>query len=189
MAVRVDPRRLVTQSDFLALARRHFLKGDRIDVAGLAVELGISRATAYRWAGNAEQLTGRVIAGLVIETWKLVDAEAEGQGAERLVDMMMRGLRYMSSGPYREWISKQDADKVLRLVASKHGPAQATSIGLWEEFLVEEVAKGNVRLHADPHTTAYAIVRISESFLYSDLITGEEPDIERAGDILKLLVY
>jgi AcrR family transcriptional regulator len=189
MAVRVEPRRIVTQADFFALARRSFLKGERIDIAGLATQLGISRATAYRWAGNAEELTGRVIASLVVETWKLVQREAEGEGAQRLVDMMMRGLRYMSSGPYREWISKQDADKVLRLVASKHGPAQATSIGLWEEFLLEEVAKGNVRLHTDPHTTAYAIVRLSESFLYSDLITGEEPDIERACDILKLLVY
>jgi AcrR family transcriptional regulator len=188
MAVRVDPRRIVTESDFVALARRRFLKGERLDVAGLAAELGVSRATAYRWAGNAEQLTGQVVKTLVEDTFELTRREAEGEGAERVVDMLMRGMRYISSGPYREWIRREDPQRALRLVASQFGPVQRTTIRLWEEFLIEEVANGNVRLHTDPHTTAYAIVRISESFLYSDLIVGEEPDIEKAIDILKLLV-
>lgn len=189
MAVRVDPRRLVTQSDFIAHARRRFLKGERLDVAGLAEELGVSRATAYRWAGNAEHLTGEVIRTLVEDTFELTKKEACGEGAERVVDMLMRGMRYISSGPYRAWVRREDPERVLRLVTSQYGPVQRTTIRLWEEFLSDEAAKGNVRLHTDPHTTAYAIVRISESFLYSDLIVGEEPEIEKAADILKLLVY
>lgn len=188
MAVRVDPRRVVTKDDFVALARRRFLKGHRLDVAGLAQELGVSRATAYRWAGNAEQLTGEVIRTMLEDTHELIKREAEGEGAARVVDLVMRGMRYMSSGPYRRWIEREDPERALRLVASQHGPVQATTIRLLEEFLTEEVAKGSVRLHTDPHTTAYAIVRIVESFLYSDLIVGEEPDIEKAADILKLLV-
>jgi AcrR family transcriptional regulator len=189
MVVRVDPRRVVTQTDLVAVARRRFLKGRRLDVAGLATELGISRATAYRWAGNSEQLTGEVIRTLVEDTWERVRREADGKGAARLVDIMMRGMRYIAAGPYRDWITREDPERALRLVASQYGPVQATTMRLWEELLIEEVAKGNVRLHTDPHTTAYAIVRISESFLYSDLIVGEEPDIEKAADILKLLVY
>ena len=102
--------------------------------------------------------------------------------------MLMRGIRYMSSGPYRQWVTREDPERVLRLVASRYGPVQENTIRLTEELLIEEVAKGNIRLHTDPHTTAYAIVRITESFLYSDLIMGEEPDIEKAADILKLLV-
>lgn len=188
MAVRADPRRIVTKEDFIAQARRRFLKGARLDVAGLAEELGVSRATAYRWAGNAEQLTGEVIRTLVEDTFELTKEEACGKGAERALDMMMRGIRYIASGPYRQWVRREDPERVLRLVTSQYGPVQRTTIRLWEEFLTDEVAKGNVRLHTDPHTTAYAIVRISESFLYSDLIIGEEPDIEKAADILKLLV-
>ena len=188
MAVRVDPRRVVTKDDFIALARRRFLKGERLDVARLAEDLGVSRATAYRWAGNAEQLTGEVIRTLVEATFELTKREATGEGAERVVDMISRGMRYISSGPYRDWVSSEDPDRVLRLVSSQYGPVHRTIIRLWEEFLTEEAAKGNVRLHTDPHTTAYAIVRISDSFLYSDLIVGEEPNIEKAIDILKLLV-
>jgi|SRR5581483_10824291 len=188
MAVRVDPRRVVTQDDFVALARRRFLKGDKLDIAGLAAELGVSRATAYRWAGNVEELTGLVIKTLVQSTFELTKQEAKGTGAARIVDMLMRGMRYIASGPYREWIRREDPERALRLVASKFGPVHSTTIKLWEDFLTEEAAAGHVRLHTDPRTTAYMIVRISDSFLYSDLIIGEEPDIEKAADILKLLV-
>jgi AcrR family transcriptional regulator len=189
VAVRVDPRKLVTKSDFIGLARRRFLKGQRLDVARLAEELGISRATAYRWAGNVEELTTEVLRGLLEDTFELTEREAEGEGPARVHDMMKRGMRYLSSGPYREWMRRQDPERALRLVASQYGQVQLTNIRLWEEFLSEEAAKGNIRLHSDPHTTAYAFVRIAESFLYSDLIIGEEPDIEKAIDILRLLVY
>ena len=189
MAVRANPRRLVTQDDFVALARRRFLKGERLDVAGLAAELGVSRATAYRWAGNVEELTGQVIKTMVEATFELTKREAEGEGPARIVDMLMRGARYIASGPYRDWITREDPERALRIVASQFGPVHRTTIKLWEDFLTEEAAAGRVRLHTDPHTTAYMIVRISDSFLYSDLIIGEEPDIEKAADIFELLVY
>jgi len=50
--------------DLHRLARRRFLRKERFSVEELADELGISRATAYRRVGNAEQLAGEVIASL-----------------------------------------------------------------------------------------------------------------------------
>ena len=35
---------------------------------------------------------------------------------------------------------------------------------------------------------AYALVRIVESFLYADMITGERPDLEKATQILALML-
>ena len=35
---------------------------------------------------------------------------------------------------------------------------------------------------------AYAVVRLGESFLYADLIAGEEPDVDSAVETFKLLV-
>ena len=37
-----------TQADLLHLARRRFIAGARLDIQGLAEEIGVSRATAYR---------------------------------------------------------------------------------------------------------------------------------------------
>ncbi len=175
-------------SDLLAVARRRFLRGDKLDISGLASELGISRATAYRWAGNVEELTGSVIASLAADTFRLSLREAEGEGADRLVDMMKRGLHYMSTGPYRAWLMREDPETALRIVASKLGPAQGAMIRLWEALLEEETSCGNLELAVDAHTMAYAIVRLSESFLYADLIAGEEPDMDKAVEILKLLL-
>lgn len=68
------------------------------------------------------------------------------------------------------------------------GPHEATQIRLWEELLSEEAKAGNIRLSVDAHSLAYSIVRISESFLYADLIAGEEPDVEKAAAIVRLLL-
>lgn len=188
MAIKLEERPAPTPQDMLALARRRFLNSEKLDINGLAAELGISRATAYRWAGNVEELTGVVIASLAAETFRLALDEAQGEGVERLVDMIRRGMRYMSTGPYRSWIEREDPETALRIVASKFGPAQATMIRLWEQLLTEEVQRGNLHLPVDAHTMAYAIVRLGESFLYADIIAGEEPDVDNAVEIHKLLL-
>lgn len=188
MAIKLEERSGPTPRDMLAAGRRCFMRGERLDINALAQELGISRATAYRWAGNLEELTGVVIASLAAGTFHRALREAEGEGIDRLIDASRRGLRYMSSGPYRDWLSRQDPEKALRIVASKFGPVQATTVRLYEEVLVSEQERGNIKLPVSPHTMAYAMVRISESFLYADLIAGEEPDIDSCVEIFKLLL-
>ena len=188
MAIKLDERPAPAPFDLLALARRRFLRGEKLDISALAEELGVSRATAYRWAGNVEELTGAVIASLASDTFRLALSEAEGEGVDRLIDMISRGMHYMSTGPYRAWIEREEPETALRIVASRFGPAQATMIKLWEELLAEEVRRGNLDLPVDPHTMAYAIVRLGESFLYADLIAGEDPDVDKAVEIHKLLL-
>ncbi|MEX2555841.1 MAG: QsdR family transcriptional regulator [Actinomycetota bacterium] len=189
MAMQVRTRSAPTPDDLLDLARRHFVRGERLDVAGLGEELGISRATAYRWAGNEEELTGRVIASLAEATFRRVVKEARGKGVDRVVDAERRGLRYMSTFPaYRAFLEREDALTSMRIVASKHGPVQALQIRLHEEWLRELVDRGEITLSVDPHTMAYALVRTAEAFLYADLIAGEEIDLDKAVAIMRLLL-
>src|SRR5215468_10947807 len=104
--------------DLLSLARSRFLKGERASVEELAAELGISRATAYRWAGNADELAGRVVASIVEDTFELTRREAKGKGAARIVDAMARGMRYIAqSEPYRAFVA-HNPERALRIVAS-----------------------------------------------------------------------
>jgi AcrR family transcriptional regulator len=181
-------RRAPTAADLLDLARRCFLRGERIQVEQLAAELGISRATAYRWAGNAEQLEGQVVASLVEGTFRRAESEARGRGAARVVDMMEHGMRLIAGfEPYRAFLER-DPQKALRIVASKDGPVQQQTIALHQELLEKEMRQGHLRLSVDAHTMAYALVRIAETFLYADFIAGEEPDIDKAVGILKLML-
>src|SRR5215813_9070683 len=84
-------RPVATAADLRALARRRFLAGERLSLEELAAELQVSRATVYRWAGNAEQLAGEVVAGMVEETFQRTVREARGRGADRIIDATARG--------------------------------------------------------------------------------------------------
>src|SRR4029077_12099734 len=140
-----------TAENLLSLARRRFLRGERFGVEELAAELGVSRATAYRWAGNAEQLAGTMIASIARGTVRPAVREVRGRGAARVVAVMARGMRYVAtSEAYRAFVERDPA-KALRLVASKDGPVQQRTIALHEELLREEVRRGALRLPVDAH--------------------------------------
>jgi AcrR family transcriptional regulator len=177
-----------TSDQLLSHAFRRFAKGERTSVEELAAELGISRATAYRRAGNAERLAGEMIARLAEATFRRALSEARGRGAARVLSMMERGMRLIVGfEPYRAFLAR-DPQKALRIVASKEGPVQQRTIALHEELLVEEMRAGHLKLRVDAHTMAYALVRIAESFLYADVIAGEKPDIDKAMEILRLML-
>jgi tetracycline repressor-like protein len=186
MAVRLDAA--AGPEDLVDLARKHFLRGEKLEIQGLAEELRISRATAYRWAGNVDLLTGRLIAQIVEATHHRCLREARGKGWERIVDVNARGLRYIvSSKPYQQFLAR-DPETALRIVATKEGPVQATTVRLQQALIEEEARRGHIELKVDAHTLAYAIVRLSESFLYADLVAGEEPDMAKAVEVLRLLL-
>ena len=154
----------------------------------LALELGISRATAYRWAGSAEQLVGQVLASLVDDTFKQIAQRTTSKGSARVLEVLDRGMHYAHSfQPLRQFLAR-DAQLGLRIVASKHSPVQERTIANLRELLDEEVARGHMALPVDNAAMAYALTRIVESFLYADLITGATPDLENASKILQLML-
>lgn len=176
-----------TRTELLALARRRFLQRQPLDVQSLADALGVSRATAYRWAGNAEALVGEVITGLVSETFERLRREVPGRGARRVLGVMVGGMRAIAAfAPLREFLER-DAEAGLRVVASRNFPVQRNTIALHQALLEEEVERG-LELPVDTHSMAYALVRVVESFLYADLIAGEEPDVDKAEQILRLML-
>jgi transcriptional regulator with XRE-family HTH domain len=184
-----DVKRARTADELLRLAVRRFARGDRLDIEELARDVGVSRATAYRWAGgNVEALTSRVIGALLEATFARALREADGRtGWDRILDAEERGLRYISTfEPYRRFVARH-GEKALRIVASKEGHAHPTNVRLHQELLEAEARAGTIRLPVDAHTLAYALVRIAESFLYADIIAGEEPEIDRAIEVMRLL--
>nr|MBP6691445.1 hypothetical protein [Xanthomonadales bacterium] len=59
--LRQRPARRVTPVQLFQLARRQRLAGERVEVGALAAQLGIGRATAFRWVGSRELLLGEVV--------------------------------------------------------------------------------------------------------------------------------
>ncbi len=174
--------------DLHSLARQWFIGARRIELQKLAVELGISRATAYRWAGSAEQLVGNVLASLVDDTFKQVTQRSTKSGSELVLEVLERGMGYANDfKPLRQFLAR-DAQLALKIVASRHSPVQERTIANLQRLLAAEVSAGHMTLPVEPGVMAYALTRIVESFLYTDLITGARPDLENAAKILRLML-
>jgi AcrR family transcriptional regulator len=174
--------------DLFSLARRWFIGARRIEMQKLAAELGVSRATAYRWAGSAEQLVGHVLASLVDSTFRQLTQRTTTTGTERVLEVLERGMRYAHDfEPLRQFLA-QDPVLGLRIVASRDGPVQGRTIANLQRLLEQEIAEGHLELTVNPNVMAYALTRIVESFLYADLITGAAPDLDNASKILRLML-
>ena len=102
----------------------------RIDVQAIAAEIGVGRATVYRWFGSRDNLIGEV----VIRATEPVLAEAraglEGKGGPGLLDTFDRFNR-RSPMPLRlRAFVEQERDAALRLVASGAGMVQPRVVEL-----------------------------------------------------------
>jgi AcrR family transcriptional regulator len=178
-----------TPLDALELARRHWLAGERIDMGAMAAELGISRATLYTWVGSKERLIGEVLWSFAEQGVRQSRESAAGSGADYIVDVVERFI-HLNAGfePLRRFIS-EDPELALRLLTSKDGPVQGRMIAVARELLTEQIEAGALRPPVDVDSLAYLMVRVAESFLYSDLITGTEPDVNKAVEVVRVLLH
>jgi AcrR family transcriptional regulator len=184
-----DPARAgVTPLDALRLAREHWLRNGRLDMGALARELGVSRATLYRWVGTKERLHGEVLWTFAEAAIAEARAAAKGTGARYLAESIERYMQAaLGFTPLMRFIA-QDPEYALKVLASKHSPMQRRSIATMREQLLEQVDRGKLRPALPPDDLAYLIVRIVESYLYSDIITGREPDVDGAVQAIHALL-
>ena len=174
--------------DALEAAREVWLAGGPLDMGALAARLGTSRATLYRWVGSRERLLGEVVWTVSSEPMEAAIAAAKGEGPEFVADVIERYMRgALGYEPLRVFVER-DPEYALRVLASKHSPMQRRSILMVRRVLDDQVHAGTLEPALDLDTLAFLIVRIVESFLYTDVITGGEPDVAAAGDAVFALL-
>ena len=177
-----------TPLDAFRLARRKFLAAERIDMSALADELGVNRVTLYRWVGSREQLLVEIVWSLGSKTLANVDRRTRSRGAERIVKVVTRFLDdVISNEGMRRWLA-EEGELAMRLLTRHDTDFQPRLIAAIEALLREETDAGRLELPVDLHEVAYVIVRLIESYTYLDLITGEQPDAQRAEPVLRLLL-
>jgi AcrR family transcriptional regulator len=178
-----SPRR-ITPLDVFELARTKWLQGERLDIGRLAAELGVGRATVFRWVGSKERLYGEICCALFNRELARAGAKAKGSGVARLVDTMQRLLRSLASAePLRKFVS-DDPGLAMRVLASRESPVQERCTRA-VEALIRQMADEPV---IPPHELAYLVVRITESLLSRHAITGVSADIEAAIQAIEILL-
>ena len=177
-----------TPLDALKLARRRWLAGERLDMGALARDVGVSRATLYSWVGSKERLIGEVLWSFAEDGLRQARERARGTGADYVVDVMERFIRMNAAfEPLLRFVG-QDPELALRVLTSKNSPVQGRMVAVARDLLQEQVEAGTLQPALDVDTLAYTIIRVAESFLYSDVIAGSEPDVDKAVDVVRVML-
>jgi len=181
-------QRRVTPVDVFKLARQWWLDGRRLNLGALADEVGVSRATIFRWVGNRDLLLAEILWSMYSQVLNAAIKEAEGTGAEYVVDVYRRiGEVIVGFEPLRRFLL-QDPQYALRVLTSDDTDYHDRLVAAWKGLLDEQVERGDLDPQLETDELAELIVRINEGCLYSDLIAGREPAIERACKALRLLL-
>ena len=168
-----------SREDVLRLVREQFLAGQRVDLTVVARELGLGRATIYRWFGSRDGVLGEVI---VDELQVLLDRHrlrVRLRGAKGLLEVFDRVNRALSRSQPLRRLLEQERESALRMLTSGGGPVQARAVAAIQAVIDEEVTAGRYDPPADTGTLAYAIVRLADAFLYNDAAVGIRGDWER----------
>jgi Tetracyclin repressor-like, C-terminal domain len=174
--------------DAFALARSRFQAGERIEVGALAQELSVNRVTIYRWVGAREALLVEVIWSLTEPTLLLEYDRAPGKGGARIAHAVTRFIHATLEHPGMHRFLEEEGEYAMRLLTSAQAGFQPRLINAVQQLLAGEAQAGNLNLPVDLNDLAYVIVRLSESYVYTKHITGEQPDPDRAQPILELLL-
>jgi hypothetical protein len=172
----------------LRAARHRFIEGERIDMGVLAAELGVDRTSVFRWVGNRDALLAEVLWSLAVPTFDSADAAVDATGADRVEGVLTRFVADLIGADYfRAWITREPG-RALRILTTRSSPVHQRFVAITETLLIEELTARRMATPLPAHDLAYVLVRVAESFTYSDLIAGETPSAERAAAALALVL-
>ncbi|MFD3745656.1 QsdR family transcriptional regulator [Nocardia sp. NPDC058633] len=175
-AVPLSP--VAPRSDVLDTAIGIFLRGERLELHAVATELGISRTTIYRRFGTREELLGAAIARQFEHMITAIDSRCTSRGAHRISEVFDRALRRLAADPALRTYLQNEAPAALRLVTQADGPVHRGSVALVERLIQRAQLHDGYRPPIDRTTLAFALVRLGESFLYSNAVADTEGDID-----------
>lgn len=176
------------RAELLDLARDWYIEGRPLEMRALAAEAGVSRATLYRWAGNRERLLGEVLASMMAGTVEWAREGAHGEGVAFILHTYERVLNAIAGSAPLHRLLMNEPELALRVLTSRHSVVQRQSVAALRAICQHEVDQGTFRPPVDLDTLSYAAVRIGESFLYSDIITGTERDVAKAVEVVALML-
>lgn len=172
-------RRVISYDDAVRAGRRVFLRDSELDMAALADELAVSRATLYRVAESRDRLLGDVLWTFGAHFFQQATEATEAGGArgvDRLLEVMRRfGEQLTGAEPFRRFLA-QDWETAVMVLFTPAGRVHERFVAVNRELIQATVDAGEVSLPFDVDSFAYVFVRIYESMWYADLLSGREPD-------------
>lgn len=180
--------RVITYETIVAGARRHFLRRGTIDMEELASELAVSRATLYRAVDGRDRLLGDVLWSLAEHTYEQARREVTSRGVDAILEISHRFTEAVTTSPPFRRFLEQEPQTALRVLLTPAGGVHERAVALHRELFAEAFAGHEDELIGDLDTSAYLYVRLRESILYADVVSGRQPDPDVAERAVRALL-
>ncbi|MGY1729943.1 QsdR family transcriptional regulator [Geodermatophilus sp. SYSU D01045] len=186
---------IAPREEVVRRAARTFLRGERIDTTTLAADLGISRVTLFRRVGNRDAILGETLWYLAErQLQQAADAyDARPQGAEpagRLRSLaVVEDYRHAlgTAAPLHRFLDDEPTT-AMRILTDPRGRVQPRLVEAYTALFERDVEERGLTPEVPLPVLAYAVVRLGESFLYSDVMVAREPDLKAATTVVDALV-
>ena len=178
-------RRRATARDALDLATATHMAGRRVDMGTLAKELGVGRATLYRWFDSREALMEQVLLGRAEAYVETARRESRGSGDERLMGIVRAMMAASQTArPVRLFIEREPT-LALRILAGEGGRLH--------RFFVENALRDLAESRGGPlpaplEARVDATLQLITALLWVAVAIGDEPPVERIEGLARELL-
>ncbi len=186
---------LAPPEEVIHRAARTLLDGERLDMATLAAQLGISRVTLFRRVGSRDAVLGEAMWWLAertlrraAETHDARPAGAEPPGRLRSLAIAEDFRNVLSTAPSLRRFLDDEPTTALRVLTDPRGRVQARLVEAYTELFERDVEAFGLVSDVPIPLLSYAVVRLGESFLYSDVMVSRDPDLKAATTVVDALV-
>jgi AcrR family transcriptional regulator len=171
----------------IAAARAELVERGVLEMGDVAARAGVGRSTLYRVCGDREALRELVVRWMAEVGWARALASAgRKRGRARCLAVISAYTRLCVEDPGLRHAVQRDPEKTLSLCTDHRRSVQPYVVDQVEKLLVEERDALGLTLPLDQ--VAYAIVRLSESFVYADALAGRESDLDALAALVALLL-
>jgi AcrR family transcriptional regulator len=175
----------------VSTAARWLYQGRRVDMQGVADELGVSRVTLFRRVGSREELISQALWRLTermleiaVERWEAErpDGELHTPGTIRHINAMVAG-----SAGLRRLLDDEPA-LTLRVITDPRGRIQRGIVAFNEALLRRDMEEFALVPVIEPGALAYALARLGESLFYVEVLAARKPDMAAASRLQQALI-
>jgi AcrR family transcriptional regulator len=180
--------RVITYERVVAGARRQFLREGTIDMDELAHELAVSRATLYRAVDGRDRLLGDVLWSHAEGAFERARRGVGRSGIDAILEVSRRfAEEVMSAEPFRRFLEREP-QTALRVLLTPAGGVHDRAVAMQRAIFADALAGCEDELPGDLDSLAYLYVRLHESILYADLMSGRRPDPDVAERSVRALL-
>lgn len=181
-----EPEGGATPEVALAVATQHFLEGKRVDMQILALEVGVGRATLYRWFGDREKLIGQVLWNLSRQALVWLAEQSEPGDTEHALETIEAFMRVTSEfAPLQRFLAAEPT-LALRALLEPDAPL-VVALGDWATDRLTAAGYGQPPGPA-PRELAEVMVSVTSTYCWARIIAGGQADVDSAMRAVRVLL-